>query len=323
MKILVTGGRGFIGSHLVENLISRNHEVVVLDSHRGGQPGLRVNYVSGDIMDERLIQRLVGQCDGVIHLAGLLGTAETIDNFRDSINVNVLGALNIYEGLKRHNIPAVQIAVGNYTWLNTYAISKYTTERMALMFNKEHGTRIAVVRGLNVYGPRQKHAPVRKVVPTFIVQALRGEALTVYGDGEQLLDMIHVKNMVEILARALDLDHGVYDTVFEAGTGTTMSVNALAEMIIELSGSASKIAHHPMRPGEPAESITVGNPETLSPLKWDPDDFLDVERGLDLAIYWYKENYPWGVEDIQSTTTPGRRSSSQGFSWRRAFSSRS
>ena len=169
---------------------------------------------------------------------------------------------------------------------NPYSITKTTAERFALMNNKERDAKIAVVRGLNAYGPRQKSAPVRKITPNFILPALKNEDILVYGTGKQKMDMIYVGDVAEILVRSLTMDHGVYDDIFEAGTGIAPTVNEIAETIIKLTGSKSKLEHTAMRPGEDKMSTVVANISTLKPLKF--DNFVSLEEGIEKTIPWYE-----------------------------------
>src|SRR3989338_10568339 len=153
MKILVTGGYGFIGSHVVDNLLEKGHKVTIFDRHTNHdlwKDNPNVTLFLGDIKDQEAVVNAIGIHDAAINLAGLLGTSETLNTPYHSVEANIIGALHFYEGVKRFKIPAVQITVGNWSWNNTYAISKYTAERFALMYNKEFGLNIAVVRGLNV-----------------------------------------------------------------------------------------------------------------------------------------------------------------------------
>jgi nucleoside-diphosphate-sugar epimerase len=159
---------------------------------------------------------------------------------------------------------------------NPYSITKTTAERFALMFNKERGTKIAVVRGMNAYGPGQKAGPVRKIIPNFIIPALKGDPLTVYGDGSQVMDMIYVDDLADVLCAALLFNHGVYDSVFEAGTGTPTTVLRIAKEVIKQVGGGT-IHHVPMRPGEPDASRVLANPETLAPFLY--SDFASLENG--------------------------------------------
>ncbi len=282
MKVLVTGGSGFIGSYVVRRLIDLAHDVTVFDRHPRRHD---VDTFLGDVRDYTAVSEAVALSDGVIHLAGVLGTSETIDEPIPAIETNILGSLNVFKAVRHYDVPAVYIAVGNH-WMNsTYPISKTAAERFALMFNKEHGTRIAVVRALNAYGPGQKSAPVRKIMPNLILPALRGEPITIYGDGDQVMDMIHVADVADVLCRALLLEHGVYDRTFEAGTGRPTTVNEIAQAVIDCVGQG-QIDHVPMRAGEPDRAVVVADPSTLEPLG--AFDFKTLEQGVSetVAYYW-------------------------------------
>jgi nucleoside-diphosphate-sugar epimerase len=222
-----------------------------------------------------------------MHLAGVLGTQETVDDPLPAIEVNILGGLNIFKAIRRYEVPAANIAAANHWMWNPYSITKKAAERFALMANKEWGTRIALVRGLNVYGPRQKAYPVKKIMPNLILPALEGRPIVIYGDGEQIMDMIWVEDVAEIMCRALLNDHGVYTSVMEAGTGRKTTVNQLAQMVVEMVGQGT-IEHVPMRPGEAEHSIVLGDPSTLEPLGWAVDDFLPLEDGLKQTIASYQ-----------------------------------
>jgi nucleoside-diphosphate-sugar epimerase len=303
VKVVVTGARGFIGSHVVDALLARGIEVIAFDR---AQPGAqlivdnrRVTPWLGDTRDATSVTEAVALSDGIIHLAGVLGTAETIDNPWPSIETNIHGALNVFQAVRQYGKRAVYITVGNYWFVNSYSITKTTAEHLAWMFNREHGTQIAVVRALNAYGPRQKAAPVRKIMPNFIAQALRGEPITVYGDGEQVMDMIDVRDVADILVRALTEDHGRYlylperygdnPVKFEAGTGRRTTVNDIARVVIEATGSSSVVDHVPMRGGEPDRSIVVGDPETLRPLfDGELPRLRTLEDGVRDAVEWYR-----------------------------------
>ena len=275
----------------MDNLLEKGHDVTIFDRHTNHdlwKDNPKVKLFLGDIKDQEAVVNAIGVHNAAVNLAGLLGTSETLSTPYHSVEANIIGALNFYEGVKRFNIPAVQITVGNWSWNNTYAISKYTAERFALMYNKEFGLNIAVVRGLNVYGERQKHYPIKKVVPNFVINALANKPIEIYGDGEQLLDLIYVKDTAEILVRALLYKHGVYDKVIEAGSGELITANHLAKTIIELSKSKSNIVHLPMRSGEPIKSITKGDPTTLAPLKY--NKMTTLEKGLAKTIEWYRSH---------------------------------
>ena len=288
MRVLVTGGNGFIGGHVVDRLIDQGDEPVVFDRfgrpHRGD-----VRFILGDIRNKSAIRAAIQEADGVINLAGILGTSETIDQPSLTVHSNILGAINVFDACKDFKKRGVHITVGNYWMNNPYSITKSAAERIALMYNREFGTQIAVVRGLNAYGPRQKPWPVRKIMPNLAIPALADGEIIIYGDGEQLMDMIYVQDLAEVLIRALQHDHGCFGSIFEAGMGRehTPSINELAHLVVREAKSRCRITHVPMRAGEPERSEVVGNPSTLAPLSLTVSDLVPLERGVRDTLKWY------------------------------------
>lgn len=297
-KVLVTGGSGFIGMAVVRNLIAKGIQVTVLDRNpkQGTQiypsENGKVNVFYGDVRDATSVLEAVQHNDGVIHLAAMLGTQETIDNPGPVAEVNVLGSINVFNAVRQFKRKAVYIAVGNHWMNNPYSITKTAAERFALMMNKESGAQIAIVRGMNVFGPGQKNAPVRKMMPNFIINALKGEDIVVYGTGEQIMDWIFVDDIAEILVRALLNEHGVYDRVFEAGLCEDLTVIGVAKKVIELTGSKSKIVNKPMRRGEIPGSKVKTDETTwgLEALEWKKSDMVSFEEGLKQTIDYYQKN---------------------------------
>lgn len=164
---------------------------------------------------------------------------------------------------------------------NSYSISKSCAERFALMYAKEHGVKVNVVRALNAFGERQKYKPVRKMMPYFITQALKNEDIGIYGDGDQEMDFIYVKDVAKILIEVLFSSY--WGNVYEAGTGSPLTVNEWAQMIIDLTGSKSKVVHLPMRPGEPKNSKVVAHT---------PYPFVTekIDEAIQKTIDWYRKN---------------------------------
>lgn len=285
MKILITGSSGFIGGHVTEELHSRGIHVVGLVRHFGDPTSVPIETMPdvlyfGDVRDKEIVEKAVNSADGVINLAGILGTQETISNPYPSVEVNIFGTLNVLEACRLWKIPMVQIAVGNHWMNNSYSITKTTAERFVNMYAKEHGVKANTVRALNAYGERQKPKPVRKIMASFITRALAGEPIQVYGDGTQKMDMIYVKDVAKILVDTL-LVSTDYGNLYEAGTGIGYTVKEIAEKIIKLSGSKSKIEYLPMRPGEPPHSEVIAQ---------NPVDFMytSLEDGLSKTIEWYE-----------------------------------
>ncbi len=305
MKVLVTGANGFIGGHVIDRLLELGHTAIAFD-HRNPYPKRAgVDQFLGDTRDSTAVHEAVGIADGVIHLSGVLGTSETIANPLPSIETNVMGGLNVFQAIRAYRKRAVYITVGNYWFTNSYSITKTTAEQLAWMFNQEHHTEIAVVRALNAYGPRQKAEPVRKIMPNLVIPALTGKPLTIFGDGEQVMDMIHVRDVADILVRALFEDHGQYrytpqrnednPVKFEAGTGRPTTINEVAQIVLDTVGGGT-INHVAMRGGEPPRSVVLGNPETLKPLYGGSvPSLITLEDGVRETVAWYRHQL--GIEE--------------------------
>ena len=282
MKVAITGGAGYIGSHVVDLLQERNIDVEVFDI---------VNNITDDVRIRDNVTHLVHNVDVVIHLAAILGTQETVKDPFPVVETNIIGSLNVFDACRKYKKRAVYIAVGNHWMNNPYSITKTTSERFALMYNKEFGTKIAVVRGLNAYGPRQKEKPVRKIMPNLILPALRGEDITIYGSGSQIMDMIHVRDLANVLVKALLDNHDIYDEPIEAGMGLDTTVNDLVKMVIDITCSSSKIIHVPMRPGEIPNSVVKADTKNLERLGISVSSLTPLRQGVQETVEWYKDTY--------------------------------
>jgi UDP-glucose 4-epimerase len=222
-RILVTGGAGFIGSAVRRHLDGLGWDMVSFDSPH-------------DVCNPRDVYDAVATCDGVIHLAGILGTEETLD------------------ATEHFGVPMVQIGTGHRGQLNTYAITKACAEDLALMRAKFRGTKVNVVRAFHAYGPGQKapapwgRATVRKIIPAFLCAALAGEPLVINGSGQQTIDLVHVDDVARSLVEGLG---GRYGRTIEAGTGQPVTVLRAAHDVIAAVGSTSEIKFQDMRDGEP------------------------------------------------------------------------
>jgi UDP-glucose 4-epimerase len=292
VRVLVTGGRGFIGGHVVDRLLELGHEPVIFDKQVRLHPDAEV--ILGDVRDPVAVTEAAAHVEGVIHLAAVLGTQETIGNPRPAAETNVLGALNVFEAVAQYGLPAAYAAVGNHWMDNGYSITKTAAERFARMYNTERGTSIAVVRALNAYGPRQSvaapygHSKVRKIMPALVCRALTGVPLEVYGTGHQIMDLIHVRDVADVFVRAM-LTGPHPDGIYEAGTGRDTTVNDIADAVIAAVGTG-EIKHLPMRPGEPPHSIVLGDPNTLTPLYGERPPFIGLDEGVAETVAWFRAN---------------------------------
>lgn len=296
-KVLVTGASGFIGQYVVEQLLRDGRGVVAFDHHKKSNLPANVEMFHGDIRSATDVTEAMAHVNSWIHLAGVLGTSEAVQNPRPAAETNVLGGLNVLEAAAQYKLPGVNIAVGNWYMNNTYAITKNSVERFADMYNHHRGTQISIVRALNAYGPRQVPAEpygpskVRKIMPALICRALNNDPIEVYGDGGQVMDMIAVSDVAMILTKALYLteENGALDKVVEAGTGRATTVNDIAEIVVRSVGKGSVI-HLPMRQGEPERSVVLGDTRTLESVGVDASQLVTLEEGTTRTVE-YIRNY--------------------------------
>lgn len=286
MRALVTGGSGFIGGYVVERFVQRGIEPVVLDLVRPEGLAITPSYCAGDVRDPLTVAQAAEGCQVVVHLAGVLGTDLTMDAPVDTVDHNLIGTLRVLEVARRRRMPVVLINVGN-DWDNPYTITKQAAVRFGLMYGRDFGLPVTVVRAMNAYGPRQKADETKKLVPTLVCAALRGEPLPVYGDGQQEVDLVYVADVAEILVRAALVPEAVRGQV-DAATGQPVRVKEVAERIRALVNPAVPILHLPMRRGEPPRSRTVGDPEAAA-RHFGYLPVTPLEEGLRRTVDWYRE----------------------------------
>jgi UDP-glucose 4-epimerase len=300
MKILVTGGAGFIGSHIVELYQDRAEEIRVLDNLRTGYrhnlDGLRHTFIEGSITDRELVRKAVEGVDFVFHLAALVSVPESMAKPGECVDINVHGLLNVLEeaaaaGVKKLVFASSAAVYGDNPTVpkietmlpepkSPYAITKLDGEYYLAMFRNEDRLETAAIRFFNVFGPRQDpKGAYAAAVPIFIEKALRGENLTIHGDGGQTRDFIYVKDIAGALSFAVETP-GVTG-VFNAGYGGAMTINDLAEGLIKAAGSQSKIVHAAGRAGDVRHSRASA--DKLRAAGWVPRHTLEdgLARTLD------------------------------------------
>lgn len=309
-KIGVTGGQGFIGSYIRQELLYQGYEVVVFDRVSHSTIKGNEEFFLGDVRDSTAVVEMAAHVDGIIHLAAVLGTQETISNPRPSAETNVLGSLNVFEAANQYNLPVVYAGVGNH-WMRehgtgAYTISKTAAEDFTRMFNKYRGSRISVVRPVNAYGPRQSIAApygsskVRKIMPSFICRALTGAPIEVYGDGTQVSDCVYVGDVARVFVDALKYTdvYGGVEKPFSVGPADSITVNEIAQIVaaevaIQTGTEPVAITHLPMRPGEVPNAVVSADPSTLIPLStrcWE-NRFVTLRRGISETVSYYLNNW--------------------------------
>jgi UDP-glucose 4-epimerase len=267
-RYLVTGGAGFIGSYLVNALLARGDSVVALDNLTTGRlvnldeasESPAFHFVHGSVLDELVVDELVHQCDVVVHLAAAVGVRLVIEQPLKSLTTNIRGSQVVIEAAHRYRRKILMASTSEIYGKNSlgplpetadrirgdpsivrwaYSTAKAVDEILAGCYHRERGLPTIVVRLFNTVGARQSPA-YGMVIPRLVQQALRGEPLTVFGDGRQTRCFAHVLDAVDAVLRLLDSDAAIGQT-FNIGSAEEISIGRLAEAIIERCESPSSI----------------------------------------------------------------------------------
>lgn len=275
MNILVTGGAGFIGSHVVEYFQGKAH-VCVLDNLRSGfkqnLDGLECQFIEGSVTDREVVKKAVKGIDYIFHLAAMISVPESMHNPTECVRINTEGTLVVLEeavhaGVKKLCFSSSAAVYGDNpvvpkteTMLpepkSPYAVTKLDGEYYCKMFNDEGWLNTACMRYFNVFGPRQDpKSQYAAAVPIFIDKAVKNEKLMIYGDGEQTRDFVYIKDVVaaNVFLAQTDGLSGVHNVAY----GKSITINDLANKIINLTGSASKIEYADPRSGDVKHSMAA------------------------------------------------------------------
>jgi UDP-glucose 4-epimerase len=318
-RILVTGGAGFIGSHLVEAMVRQGMVVTVLDNFR---TGLRENLVDilddielveGSILDNEVVARVMNGQDLVSHQAAQLEITRAIDDPVEDLITNTVGTLNVLKAAVQFGVPKVVMASSagvygqavtipqyedshptNPNW--AYGVSKLATEKYASIFEEADGLRVVPLRYGIVYGSREWYG---RVLTIFLKRALEGESLVVFGDGDQIRDFVNVADVVDMNLRCLAND-AADNEVFNVSSGQGTTINSLAELVRKVSGRDVEIIHEELEEGATSKYYDrIRLPQELRELVqsyekasrllgWTPT--VDFETGLREEFEWLSEH---------------------------------
>lgn len=272
MRILITGGAGFIGSHIAEHFNGKA-EIRVLDNLRSGYlhnlEGLDVKFIRGDVRDRAAVAKAVEGCDYVFHLAAMISVPESMSKMEECVDINVNGLLTVLEesakaGVKKlcfstsaaiygdnPVVPKVETMIPEPK--SPYAITKLDGEYYCNIFTQTGKLKTACLRYFNVFGPRQDpKSAYAAAVPIFTAKAIANEDITIFGDGEQTRDFIYVKDIVEANVFMATHDFtGVYNIAY----GGRITINDLVKQIMEVTHSKSRVLHLEERPGDVKHSM--------------------------------------------------------------------
>ncbi|ACS89714.1 MULTISPECIES: SDR family oxidoreductase [Thermococcus] len=298
--IVVTGGAGFIGSHIAEEL-SKDNDVIIIDNLYAGKienipPN--VKFIRADIRDYKSMAELISQADYVFHEAALVSVVESVERPLLTEEINVLGTLNVLKALSEghgkfifassaavygdnQNLPLKESEKPKP--LSPYGITKVSAEYYCKVFYELYGVPTVSLRYFNVFGERQGYNQYAGVISIFINRALKGEPLIIYGDGKQTRDFIYVKDVVKanILAAESSKANG---KVFNVAKGERTSILELALKIIEITGSSSSIIFDKPRPGDIRHS--QADISEIMKLGFKPE--YSLKEGLLKTVEWYR-----------------------------------
>ena len=305
MRFLITGGCGFIGSHLAETIVARGDEVVIIDNQSTGSIKnlqnieSKVKFIAGDILDKALLQKNVSEADYVVHLAAALGVLNIVNKPLQSLKINIQGTENVLEWADKFKKPVLIASTSEVYGKNdkvplneeddriighplksrwSYSEAKAVDESLAYFYYLENKLPIRIVRFFNTVGPRQV-GQYGMVVPRFVTAALRNESIQVYGSGDQIRCFCHVSDAIRALLLVIDSDKAI-GQVFNVGNNQQISIMDLAKKVIEITGSKSEIKKVPYSEAYPAgfEDMQRRVPD-ISKIKnvlgWSPEIGLD------------------------------------------------
>lgn len=272
MKALVTGGAGFIGSNIVKKLLNNNMEVTIYDNLSSGHfcniehwvKNKDIEFIEGDVLDSQKVSEVCTGKDVVFHLAASVGRQRSIDEPVVDSETNVIGTVNILEGMRKNNVPKIVYSSSAAIFGelisesidenhpqnadSPYGVSKLAAEKMILAYSDIYSIVGECLRYFNIYGVNQRFDVYGNVIPIFAKCIYSGEPLTIYGDGSQTRDFVNVSDIAE--ANYLAFEKGKSTDVYNLGSGSTISINELAKLMLDIAGKNNEIIYAPERPAD-------------------------------------------------------------------------
>ena len=304
---LVTGGAGFIGSHLVEELLKRGKQVRVLDNFSTGkrenlEPFLdRIELIEGDLRSQHTVREAVGGVECIFHEGALPSVPRSVQDPITSDEVNVGGTLNVLDAAREEGAKRVVFASSSSVYgageevpkredmlpapISPYAVTKLTGEHYCHVFSQIYGLETVALRYFNVFGPRMDPSSAYAAfIAIFIVGMLDGTPLVVYGDGDISRDFTYITNVVDANMRAMEAE-GVSGEVFNVGCGSSMSLNDVVDHL-QTAGLQGDISYGEPRPGDVLRSMAD---ITAAREKLGYDPRVPAPEGLDRSVLWYRK----------------------------------
>lgn len=305
MKALVTGGAGFIGSNVVQYLLDNGWDVRVIDNLSSGYKinldGKQIDFVEADITDSISVEHACVDVDVVFHLAACVGRQKSLDDPILDSTINLLGTINVLEGMRKHNVPRIvySSSAAIFGELETttideshpqnadspYGVSKLAAEKMILSYSDMYGITSICLRYFNIYGINQRYDLYGNVIPIFAHRLFNGQSLTVYSDGEQTRDFINVADVARANYLAGTAD--IKTSVFNLGSGSRITINDLTKKMLDISKINVDIEYLPSRLAD-VRHCQANIDKVKQALGFEPKVTLD--DGLASYVQWFKNN---------------------------------
>ncbi len=332
MRILVTGGAGFVGSNLAGKLLKEGHEVHVLDnlSRKGTEKNIEwlkslngnLSFTKGDIRNEETVSELVGDVDAVFHLAAQVAVTTSVVDPIDDFNINLKGTLNLLEAVRKNapqahffytstnkvygkmestsviekdsryqyeNLPDGVAEDTPLDFYSPYGCSKGGADQYTIDYARIYGLKTTVFRMSCIYGDRQMGNEDQGWVAHFIIQGVKNNKITIYGDGKQVRDVLYISDLIDLFLTAMDNPHKVYGQAFNVGGGSdnTMSLLEFIKILNDSFSLGLTYDFDQWRPGD--QKVYVSNTSKVKKtLGWSPQ--YSVERGVESLYHWIRAN---------------------------------
>ena len=305
MKVLVTGGAGFVGSHLIETLLTQKIKVVCLDDFSTGNQNNveafkdRITVITGDIRDSDTVQLALEDVDYVYHLAAQISVSHSVNDPLHDASINIDGFITLLNAIQDSSVMRiVYVSTGGAIYgepqqipateatleepISPYGLSKLVGEKYLKLYHRTYGLSYAIIRPANIYGPRQDPLGEAGVISIFLGRLLNSQPLEIFGDGLDTRDYIYVKDIADVCIKAMDSST---DDTFNAGTGIQTNLLELVDILKDVTSLPSEMIFSPPRAGD-VHHIALDSLKAQNELNWVPS--VSLKEGILNTWNWFK-----------------------------------
>ncbi len=308
MKILVTGGAGFIGSHVNKLLLENGHQVTVVDNLSKGYQQLvnpAVNFIQADILDQTKLEEILPSHDMVIHMASLIEVGESVKKAGEFTENNILGTVRLLEAMKKSGVKKIIFSSSACVYgkpiklpitevdplgeqENPYGLTKVSMEQFCTLYHKLYNFDVTILRYFNPYGPNELHSPETHAIPNFINSVLNKKPIPLYWQGNQIRDFIYIEDLAS--AHVAPLNQAGFN-IYNVGTETGSKVIDVVKKIFQIVGYEVPIEDKGERKGD-VPALVASSQKIRDELNWNPQ--TDLDSGLKKTIDFFR-SHPYSI----------------------------